>query len=102
MVLLCVVIFVFVFIKMFVWGGRDKTKSVVYETWKLELRTYFQLPSPNLHEVFSSLSPELNCLASLYLKFKEMGCVSLQALGARRIVCAWKMTRFLFGFCFIL
>lgn len=54
------------------------------ETLKLELQTYFRLPSPNLHEVFSSLTPKLSYLDSLYPKFKEIGYVSLQAHNARR------------------
>lgn len=53
------------------------------ETWKLELRTYFRLPSPNLHGVFSSLVLELSCLTSLYPKFKEIGCVSVSSSTER-------------------
>lgn len=70
--------------------NRARTRAGYYcqrlwnATLKLKLQTYFRLPSPNLHEVFSSLTPELNCLDSLYPKFKDDGCVSLQAYGARR------------------
>lgn len=70
--------------------SRARTRAGYYcqrrwnETLKLELQTYFRLPSPNLHEVFSSLTPELSCLDSHYPKFKEIGCVSLQAHNAMR------------------
>lgn len=52
-------------------------KRLWNETLRLDLETYFRLPSPNLHKVFSSLTPDLCCVDSLYPKFKEIGCVSL-------------------------